>query len=427
MRKGVLIGTIVVAVLVLAIILYGLLDTYVLQANRAVATVNGEKITLAEFQSRVRYTRNNLVQSFVQNLPMYEAFASDPTLSAQFGAQLQDIMAQLDPSSAEVLGQQTLDRLIEEKLIAQEAKKRGITISDEELNTGMQEAFGFFANGTPVPTQTVTTAPTSTLSATQIALLPPTATAVPTLKATATSAATKAASTPTEAASTEAATVTETPSSNLPTSAVTMTPTTYTEQLFNDNYTNFMTTMKTINVSEADIKNIIRTGLLTRKLMDEMTADQKSSEEQVWARHILVETEEIAKEVKTKLDAGEDFAKLAAAYSKDNSNKARGGDLGWFPKNFMVSAFDAAAWGMKIGEISEPVKTDFGYHIIQVLGHEERPLSTSQVQQRKTLTFEDWLKAQRTDETVKINEFWKSNVPLTPVIPPDLIPLQLAM
>lgn len=91
-----------------------------------------------------------------------------------------------------------------------------------------------------------------------------------------------------------------------------------------------------------------------------------AQEMQVKASHILVETEEKANEIKEKLAKGEDFARLAKENSTDPGSKENGGDLGFFGSGQMVKEFEQAAFALKVGEISAPVKTQHGYHIIKV-------------------------------------------------------------
>jgi peptidyl-prolyl cis-trans isomerase C len=100
-----------------------------------------------------------------------------------------------------------------------------------------------------------------------------------------------------------------------------------------------------------------------RKAYDE-AAKAEPPQEEIHARHILVPTEEEAKKALARVKAGEDFAKVATEVSKDPSGN--GGDLGWFTKDRMVPEFSDAAFKLKKGEISDPVKTQFGWHIIKV-------------------------------------------------------------
>ncbi len=88
------------------------------------------------------------------------------------------------------------------------------------------------------------------------------------------------------------------------------------------------------------------------------------------AAHILVPTEQEAKDLKAKIEAGADFAQLAKDNSKDGS-AANGGDLGWFGVGMMVKPFEDAVVGMKVGQVSDPVQTQFGWHLIKL--EETRP------------------------------------------------------
>jgi foldase protein PrsA len=103
----------------------------------------------------------------------------------------------------------------------------------------------------------------------------------------------------------------------------------------------------------------------------EENKDSYNEPEQVEASHILVKNEETTNKVKEKLEAGEDFAELAKEYSTDTSNAENGGELGYFSKGTMVEEFENIAFSMNVGEISDPVKTDYGYHIIHVTDKKE--------------------------------------------------------
>jgi len=116
-------------------------------------------------------------------------------------------------------------------------------------------------------------------------------------------------------------------------------------------------------VTEADAK----------KIYDEKITELKP-EQEVHARHILVATEEEAKEVAERLKKGEDFATVAKEKSKDAN--AEGGDLGFFTRGQMLKPFEDAAFALDVGQISEPVQTQFGWHIIKVEEKRDQPLPT---------------------------------------------------
>lgn len=102
----------------------------------------------------------------------------------------------------------------------------------------------------------------------------------------------------------------------------------------------------------------------------DQAAKAQKPEEEIHARHILVATEADAQAALKRLKSGEDFAKVAKEMSKDPG--AEGGDLGWFSRERMVPEFADAAFKLKDGEISQPVKSQFGWHIIQVEGHRQK-------------------------------------------------------
>lgn len=436
--RWLIIGTIIVGVVILGLVIYGSIRQFIVRPNITVAQVGETEINVREFETRVKYTRVQMLNQAYQYFTYYQQFG-------QFGQSFletaqQIVTEMLDPTA---LGRDVLDGMVDNIIIREEAAARGITASDEEINEAIQAAFGFFPNGTPTPTTTATIQSTPTYSETMLSLVTltstPTETGTPTetpevtptpseetsgeneeapeatkveTEETGESEATQQASTPTPELS---PTITLTPT-------ITSTPTPYTTEVFGENLKDFEDVYGDYNFDLTDLRNIFEAQILREKLLEVITEDLEPVKEEIWARHILVETEEEALDILNELEEGGDFALLAAKHSTDESNKDSGGDLGWFDRERMVQEFSDVAFDLEIGEISDPVETQFGYHIIQVLGKRESQVLPNVFQADKQDAFDSWLTEQRNQrDDVVIYDIWEEYVPSDPQVPQELL------
>lgn len=420
-KKIILIGTIVILVIVVGLVAYGLLEQQLFKPRKTIIKLEEESVRASEFEQRVRYQRLNLINQAYQ---LY-----------QYGLQdyIAQIASQLQP---EIVGQTVLDQMVDELIIRIEAEKMGISISEEEFEKEVQQIFGYFAAGTPTPAPTLEILPTSTLSPQQLTLVPFTAT--PTLTLTPTGeveeegeedANGEAESEEGEEEVEPSPTATEIveveeedePVILDPTPTPLLRPTEYTFEMYEQNYQQALTNLnEQIEMDESTFRNLIRAYILTQKVLEEVTQDVDANPVHVWARHILVDDQETARDLYQQLQEGADFAELAREYSNDTSNSENGGSLGWFTSDTMVEPFSEVAFALEVGEISEPVQTDFGWHLIQVVGKEKRQLSQGQIDQIKQQRFEEWLADRRAEYDPEIAEDWRDYVPSEPALPPEL-------
>ncbi|MCB4791119.1 MAG: peptidylprolyl isomerase [Elusimicrobia bacterium] len=153
---------------------------------------------------------------------------------------------------------------------------------------------------------------------------------------------------------------------------------------------------------------------------------KRMTSEQVRAKHILLQVDKNAtlkvktdmlkkiKDIKKKIDTGADFSDMAKQHSEDTGSVSRGGDLGYFAKGDMVPEFEKVAFSLDVGKVSEPVLTDFGYHIIKV---EEKKAATKLsfpevkndleqylYQKNAQKDYEKWVKELKSKASIKLNE-----------------------
>ncbi|HKM39266.1 MAG TPA: peptidylprolyl isomerase [bacterium] len=154
--------------------------------------------------------------------------------------------------------------------------------------------------------------------------------------------------------------------------------------------------LRKFGLTKDDLKEVIINSLITQQLFNQVIADVEVTPEevegyyqdhpdkfqlpeQIKASHILVDEEELAHELRGRIEEGEDFAQLAKQFSTDPGSGENGGDLGYFSPGQMVPEFDQAAFATAEGDISPVTKTDFGYHIIKV--EDKKPPTTLELEE----------------------------------------------
>jgi parvulin-like peptidyl-prolyl isomerase len=304
----------------------------------------------------VKYRRYELASQI--SMLQSQLSGMDPTVQGQeflvqyFQQQIQQLQTQNVSLPLDVL-----DDMIDDELIRQESAKRSIVVTADDVQQEVETTFGYERNP-PTPTPT----PTPTGEG-------PTPTPEPTVEL-------------------------------------------MSREKFDTNYSEYVLALRRqVGMTEDRFRQLFEGTVYRRKLGEALGAELPTSEEQVHARHILVQTEDEAKAALARINAGEDFATLATELSLDTS--AQGGDLGWFPRGQMVSEFENAAFALEPGQISQPISSTYGYHIIQVLERDSNhPLDDVVLEQRKSSALDTWLTEQRAADTVK--RFWSSDkVPAT--------------
>ena len=541
-RRMVLIGVTVVAIVVIGLLVFGLYQEYILKPAEPVAMVGDVPIRTDEYQKMVRYYRSNLKNQLAmlqeelsrldENDPSYEF------MSQYYQQNIEQLQAEI--SDVHALGQRVLDDMIEEELIRQEAARRGIVVTPEEVQLEIETQFGYDRNPpTPTPTPittTLTITPTPTIApmtearfkelynvtlerlreragfseadfrrlfeamllrkkveeaigqevptiadqvhARQIQVeTEEQAQAIMTLldentdEAEAMDALLVLLAEEGEEIKTEEEIRTEKdPQKLLARLRESEDPFAFLAQNFSQDKSNrdnggdlgwfskgrMVPEFEEVAFSTpaGEVSDPVETQFGWHVILVHETSEEP--EPQVWASHILVETEEEAKAIRTLLEEGVDddtalsalnvlveaevaraqakreeaqeiwtqlresddrFALLAEKFSDDWRSRDKGGDMDWFPKEEHTAEFDEVVFSLPIGEISEPISNTIGYHIVQVLGHEERELAPDILERRRAQAFDDWLEEQRQSEIVQ--RFWSVDK-----VPPDTEPMR---
>ncbi len=392
-----LIGAGVLAGILILILAVALLIDNVIVPNQAVASVGGQNITTRDFERRVifeRWRTGTTLVAFMNQFGQYGQQLLADT-SNPYGQAYSELANPLQ------MGSTVLDQMINARIIEQYANANGIKVDQTDIDKQMHQFFGYDPNpktATPTLTPTITTTP----------LVSPTPTTTPTV-------------TPVPS---QTATPTLTP---YPTGIPTATPgPTEQKQQFDTNSAKYYQQAATATgFSQDDIRQIFIEQALQEKVKSIVVPPVGDKQEQIKTRHILVQTEQQAKDVMTALQQGESFAELAKAVSLDNGGQsggggsaAQGGELGWKGKGTYVPEFEDAIWSdkVKVGDVVGPIKTQYGYHVIQIEGREMRTLTDTEKTNLENKQFSDWLTKQRTDKNAQTFDIYRERVPSTPTI-----------
>lgn len=413
-QKMLIIGAVAVISLVIFLVVGGTIFETYFRPNQPIATIGDEVITIAEFEARVRYERVQWIYRYDQAKLLLEQLGDNPEIVSQVQQQMQQVVNILDPIP---FAERILNQLIDERLIRQEVQRREVFIGEDEINVAVLARYSFFPDGTLTEEPTETLQATSTFSVTQYAITTATETATitPTLTPIieVTSGIFTLTPSPTEGD-------TPTPEATATGGIATLTPTVMTTQIMGDNMLTELAIFVDMGFDEAELRKLHEFDLYRQKLFEAITADVARDQEQVWVRHILVEDEAAALDVLNRLGEGEDWVALVEELSLNPTSSLQGGDLGWFSNHPQepdyTQEFMDAAFAMEIGDISLPIETSTGWHVIQILGKETRQLLLNELNQIKENTFLDYLETLREHTEISIIQNWQARVPNQPGI-----------
>ena len=347
-----------VGVLVVGILGYGVVAERIIQPREPVATVDDAAVTTAELEKRVKFRRLQLQNQLAYLYQQQQTMAAQSTESGAqsmqqyFQEQINSLQSQLAAENAEALGQQVLAQLIQEKLVRQEAERRGISVSPAEIQSAIHENFGYDPDATPIPTPEPPLTSTESLTAGESAAAAP-------------------------------------PS--------------MTEEDFQEVYNRYIQDgLRPLGISEEDFRSWTQASLLTEALQADMKDRLPQEADQVKLRFLTANSEERAQELAERLDAGEDFEEIAEEIQADEESPGLSSELDWLPQDVMADRLNeelaTTIFELDVGAHTDPVKLgeeSETYYVFEVTGHEERELSDSILQQMAQERFQSWLEAQQ--------------------------------
>lgn len=379
MNRWVIGAAIGVGILVVAVLIYGYVAEVVLKAREPVAVVNQERISTAEFEARVRFRRLSLQQE--RDFYAAQRMSLDPTDPAvssylqQLDTMIRTLDSRLSPEYAVALGQQVLDEMVTEILVRQEARRRGIVVSREEIERAIEEQFGYDRDAPAEGSVPSTTGPLTV--------------ALPITSATS---------------------LTETQAITLPNRV--------TREEFQQRYQDYAEMiLKPSGLSQEQYYALVEASLLYDKVRTAIGEELPEVMEQVQVRYVAFPSEEEATQMVDRLQGGDAWEDIVAEIEADGSSTAYTSEPGWLTRVFLAEQFGEAigttVFDTAVGDYTQPLLGLSGrYYVIQVLGHKERELEAFMLSFEQDRAFQEWLNEQMS--LVEYSDNWREKVPTQP-------------
>lgn len=387
--------------LLLLVFLVAIVNELFIAPNQTIATVNGEAITLHQWQDRVRFERSQRIISLENQ---FEAFGGDVGIIQQFS---QNTMIEL--LETETLGENTLNLMIDEMIVRQEAEKRGLTVTDADLDEEIASLFNYFdgQSPTPVPTPTETIVPTPSLTPIPTPVITdvvPTNTPFPT------------------------------PTLGPPATAQ-PTATPVSQESYEEQLGEVLAQFRDLGVDEDIFREVIRSRMYSERLGEELAKENELPTEAPHASIFLIsaDTEEDANEVMALIQESDYLTIWNTIRSRvtnpDISDTITATELLWRTQDNIESTLGVSAaeiaFSLPLNVPSSPINQEIDaettrYHILQVSGREVRALSEAVLENAKSQLVTEFVD-QEAAIGVEMTEAWRNRIPTQPELDPKFL------
>lgn len=384
-----------VAGLLLLVFLFAIVNEIFIAPNRAVAVVNGEEISIRQFQERVEYERAQRVISLENQ---FEAFGGDVGIIQQFSSQ-----TIIELQDSEALAEAVLNQMTEEILVRQEAEARGITVTEAELDAEIGSFFNYYDGGlpTPEPTATATVEPTPSI-------------------------------TPIVSGEAEATEVPPTPTVGA-TSTPAPTATAVSLESFEEQLGEVLADFDNLNVNDAVFREVVRLNLYADKLTQAVGEENNVPTEAMQASIFLLsfDTQEEADEALAMIQAG-DFLTVwntIRSAPAESESTATASELLWRTQDALANTFTEefaeVAFTLPLDVPSAPLEQIIDletsrFHVLQVSGREVRPLSEAVIENAKQTLLRNLID-EKAPASIEVFEIWRNYYPSQPVLDPKFL------